>query len=87
MGVKTATVQSWMRLKKLKFKLWARSGGSVKPVFLSEDVMEFLNEKLREPYSRDDSLASRLWDWRQRTGRKGGLASAAARRAKMKANK
>jgi len=87
MGVKTTTVQSWMRSGKLKFKLWARSGGSVKTVFRADDVAKFLNAKLSDPYRHDGSLASRLWDWRQRNGRRGGLASAAARRAKLKETK
>jgi hypothetical protein len=71
-----------MRSGKLKFRLWARGRSSVKVVFFSNDVLEFLDKKLGTPDFRDGSLASRLWDWRQRNGSKGGKASAKKRREK-----
>jgi hypothetical protein len=87
LGVKPATIRDWMRSGELKFKLWARGRSSVKVIFISRDVVKFLGRKFGDPERRDGSLALRLWDWRQRNGRLGGLASGAARRAKRNAPK
>jgi len=78
-GVKPATVRAWMRSGALKFRLWARGRSSVKVVFFLNDVLEFMDKKLGMPGIRDGSLSSRLWDWRQCNGSKGGKASAKKR--------
>jgi len=46
-------------------------------IFRSKDVVAFLGKKLADPDRPDGSRASRLWDWKQKNARKGGLASAA----------
>src|SRR4051794_37899825 len=82
LGVAPATVKDWMAKGKLKFRLWARSSNSLIRVIDSRDLREFIDKRFPYPGSDSNPLATRLWAWVQRSGSKGGRATAERRRAR-----
>ena len=81
-GVAPATVKDWMASGKLKFRLYARSSNSLVRVIDSRDLREFIDARFPYPGQTTNPLATRLWAWVQRSGSKGGKATAQRRRLK-----
>ncbi len=85
-GVSMVTVYGWMRRGLLKFRVATQSGYSIRRVVFAVDYLAFRLEKYKEPADLvPGSTGYRAWHWLQSSSHKAGVASAIARRAKLKA--
>jgi hypothetical protein len=75
-GVAHGTVKDWLAKGKLRFRLYARSSNSIVRLIDSRDLREFIDKQFPYPGQETNPLATRLWAWVQRSGSKGGRATA-----------
>jgi hypothetical protein len=81
-GVAQATVKDWLAKGTLRFRLYARSSNSIVRMVDSRDLREFINRRFPYPGEDTNPLATRLWAWVQRSGSRGGRATAERKRLK-----